>query len=170
MSLMGPSLMAQTVTSESKVFAEAKLLQIEKMDIPLDLKSIEGQLRENVVDVIIHSKNHMPVFSQVKPAVTTNNHKSFHGLNIKILTLADKDFYSLQMFYYNWTTNKSDKKLKKKISKYNVLNELRFATYEILLGKQWVLDNKDKIEKRNFERIIVIRKIIESQKKLTPKK
>lgn len=165
------SVMAQTTTEEMKEFAEANYLQIDHLEVPKGIQRVEEQLRENVIDVIIHSKTHMPIFAQKRVDGYSKNYKKFYGLNIKILPiLGDDDFYSLQLFYFNWTTNKFDKKLVKKISKYNVLNELRFATYEILLGKQWVLDHKDQIESRNFERIQAVREVIAEQVRQKKKK
>ena len=163
--------MSQTTTPEMKEFADANYLQIDQLEVPKGIKRVEEQLRENVIDVIIHSKTHMPIFAQKRDKGYSQNYKKFYGINIKILPIAnDEDFYSLSLFYYNWTTNKFDKKLVKKISKYNVLNELRFATYEILMGKQWVLDHKDKIESRNFDRIQAVRQVITEQDKLIKKK
>jgi hypothetical protein len=169
--LFAETLMAQTTTAEMKEFGEANYLQLDELDVPKGIKRVEDQLRENVIDVIIHSKTHMPIFAQKRPDGYSKSYKKFYGLNIRILPiLQDDDFYSLQLFYFNWTTNKFDKKLVKKISKYNVLNELRFATYEILLGKQWVLDHKDEIESRNFERIQAVREVISEQERLKKKK
>lgn len=169
--LFTESLMAQSTTAEMKEFAEANYLQLDELDVPKGIKRVEDQLRENVIDVIIHSKTHMPIFAQKRPDGYSKNYKKFFGLNVRILPiLKDDDFYSLQLFYFNWTTNKFDKKLTKKISKYNVLNEMRFATYEILLGKQWVLDHKDEIESRNFERIQAVREVISEQERLKKKK
>lgn len=165
------SVLAQTTTPEMKEFADANYLQIDRIDVPKGIQRVEEQLRENVIDVIIHSKTHMPIFAQKREEGYSKNYKKFYGLNIKILPiLGDEDFYSLELFYFNWTTNKFDKKLVKKISKYNVLNELRFATYEMLLGKQWVLDHKDHIESRNFERIQAVREVVTEQEKLRKKK
>ena len=162
--LMTVTVMAQTSTPEMKEFSEANYLQIDELEVPKGIQRVEQQLRENVIDVIIHSKTHMPIFAQKREKGYSQNYKKFYGINIKILPiLKDEDFYMLNLFYYNWTTNKFDKKLEKKISKYNVLNELRFATYEILMGKQWVQDNKDKIENRNFERIQAVRQVITEQ-------
>jgi hypothetical protein len=162
---------AQTTTTEMKEFADASYLQIDQLDVPKGIKRVEDQLRENVIDVILHSKTHIPIFAQKREKGYSKNYKKFYGLNIRILPIVgDEDFYSLQLFYYNWTTNKYDKKLVKKISKYNVLNELRFATYEILLGKQWVQDNKENIEKRNFERIQDVRKVVNDLERVQKKK
>lgn len=161
----------QTTTAEMKEFADANYLQIDHLDVPKGIKRIEDQLRENVIDVILHSKTHVPIFVQKREEGYSKNYKKFYGINIRILPIiGDDDFYSLQLFYYNWTTNKYDKKLVKKISRYNVLNELRFATYEILLGKQWVVDNKENIEKRNFERIQDVRKVIKDLENARKKK
>ena len=159
-------LWAQTTTAEKKEFSDGSYLQIDQLDVPKGIKRVEEQLRENVIDVILHSKVHSPIFAQKRPEGYSKDYKKFYGLNIRILPIiGDEDFYSLQLFYYNWTTNKFDKKLVKKISRYNVLNELRFATYEIILGKQWVLDHKDQIESRNFERIQAVREVLADNEK-----
>lgn len=162
---------AQKTTEEMKEFANGSYLQIDNLDVPKGIKRVEEQLRENVIDVIIHSKIHMPIFAQKRPAGYSKEYKKFYGINIRILPIiGDEDFYSLQLFYYNWTTNKFDKKLVKKISRYNVLNELRFATYEIIMGKQWVMDHKDQIENRNFERIQAVRDVISQNERMRKKK
>lgn len=161
----------EEASSEMKEFSDGNYLQIDEIDIPEGLSRIEDQLRENVIDVIIHSKTHMPIFAQKRPEGYSANYKKFHGMNVRILPLKDEeDFYSLKLFYFNWTTNKFDKNLTRKISKYNVLNELRMATYEILLGKQWVVDNKEKIESRNFDRILAVRQVIDQNARLKKKK
>lgn len=161
----------EEVTPEMKEFSEGNFLQIDQMDVPEGLRRIEDQLKENVIDVTIHSKTHMPIFAQKRPEGYSQNYKKFYGMNIRILPIkGDEDFYSLQMFYFNWTTNKFDKKIVRKISKYNVLNELRMATYEMLLGKKWVLDNKEKIEARNFNRIEAVREVIAQNARLKKKK
>ncbi len=153
-------------TPEKKEFAEASYLQIDQLDVPKGIKRVEDQLRENVIDVIIHSKTHMPIFAQKREEGYSKDYKKFYSLNIRILPIkGDDDFFSLQLFYFNWTTNKFDKRLVRKISRYNVLNELRIATYEILLGKHWVMDHKDEIESRNFNRIQAVREVLNEQEK-----
>jgi hypothetical protein len=73
--------------------------------------------------------------------------------------------YVVKLFYYNWTTNKYDKTITKRISKYNILNEMRFAMYELILGPGIVRENRDTIERKNFERIQAVRQGIEEQEK-----
>lgn len=139
-------------------FKESKFLQIEKLDIPKELSRIADQIRQNTLDVIITSKTHTPVYAQKVEAGYSDSYKKFHGLDIQIVPIpGQEDFYSLSFFYYNWTNRKFDKRLRKKISKYNVLNELRFGVYEVLLGKNFVDDHKDEIEKQNYERIQAVR-------------
>ena len=169
--LITHSAFSQTTIDEMKAFQDSNYLQIDQINVPEGLNKIENQIRENVIDVIIHSKTHQPIFAQKRPEGYSASYKKFHGLDITINPIGgDADFYSLQLFYYNWTTNKFDKKLTRKISKYNVLNELRFSTYELLLGKKWVTDNKDKIEQRNFDRIQAVKEVIDEQEKNKKKK
>lgn len=158
-------------TRESKEFNETKFLQVDEIDIPKELRRIEDQIKENAVDVIIHSKTHSPVFAQKREEGYSASYKKFHGLKIKIFPISEEsDFYSLQLFYFNWTTNKFDKKLKRRISKFNVLNELRFAVYEILLGEHWIRENREKIEKENFDRIQAVRKGISENRIISKKR
>ena len=139
-------------------FKETKFLQIDQLDVPAELKRIEGQIRQNALDVIISSKTHTPVYAQKRVSGYSESYKKFHGLEVQIVPIPnEQDFYSLNFFYYNWTNRKFDKRLRRRISKYNVLNELRFALYELLLGKQFVFDHKDEIEKQNFDRISAVR-------------
>jgi hypothetical protein len=150
----------------TKEFKESKFLQIDSLDLPIELKKIEDDVKQNLVDVIIHSRTHTPVFSQKRESGYTDSYKKFHGLKVEISPYKDIiDFYYLKLFYYNWTTNKFDKTLTRKISKYNVLNEVRFALYELLLGKEFVNEHKDEIEKQNFDRIQDVREAINIQKK-----
>jgi len=152
-------------------FKETAFLQIDALDVPAELLRIEEQLKQNAIDVIITSRTHTPVFAQKQPNGYSESYKKFNGLKIQIVPIPNEaDFYSLTLDYYNWTTRKYDKKLRKRISKYNVLNEMRFATYEILLGESFVKRNYDKLEKLNFQRIQAIRKFVEQQERDARKK
>ncbi len=147
-------------------FKESKFLQLDTISLPPELIKIEDEIKQNLIDVIIHSRTHTPVFSQKREDGYNESYKKFHGLKVKISSLPDApDFYHLHLFYYNWTTNKFDKKLTKKISKYNVLNESRFGLFELLLGKKFVKDHKDELEKQNFDRIQDVRQAVTIQKK-----
>jgi hypothetical protein len=42
---------------------------------------------------------------------------------------------------------------------------MRFGLYELLLGKQYIIDNKDSLEKQNFDRIQAVRKTVEEREK-----
>lgn len=147
-------------------FKNTKFLQVDPLEIPPELKIIEDQIKQNAVDVIIHSRTHTPMYAQKRELGYTEAYKKFHGLRVQIYPIQGvNDAYSLNLFYYNWTTNKYDKKLTRRISKYNVLNELRFALYELLLGKKFVQDHRDSIEKQSFDRIQAVREAVNAQKK-----
>lgn len=147
-------------------FKEAKFLQVDSLKIPKELARIEEQIKQNAIDVVINSRTHTPVFAQKLPKGYTESYTKFHGLQVEIVPIPkEEDFYSLNFFYYNWTNRKVDKRLKVRISKYNVLNEMRFGLYELLLGKQYVIDNKDMLEKQNFDRIQAVRKTVEEKEK-----
>jgi septal ring factor EnvC (AmiA/AmiB activator) len=147
-------------------FKEAKFLQVDSLKIPKELTRIEEQIKQNAIDVVIHSRTHTPVFAQKLPKGYTESYTKFHGLQVEIVPIPkDEDFYSLNFFYYNWTNRKVDKRLSIRISKYNVLNEMRFGLYELLLGKQYIIDNKDALEKQNFDRIQAVRKTVEEREK-----
>jgi hypothetical protein len=157
------------LTDEEQVtqeFKESKFIQIDSIDLPPELKKIEDEIKQNLVDVVIHSRSHTPIFSQKREDGYNESYKKFHGLKTEIYPLTDSpEFYSLKLFYYNWTTNKFDKKLVRRISKYNILNEVRFALYELLLGKDFVKEHKDEIEKQNFDRIQDVRSAVNLQRK-----
>lgn len=154
-------------TNESaEEFKESKFIQIDPVDIPEELKVIEDQIAQNSIDVIILSGKHTVVYSQKREEGYNKNFKDFYGLKVSVYPLKNEPgLFGLKLFYYNWITNKFDKSLTKKISKYNVLNELRFAMYELFFGKSFVHDNKDALEKKNFDRIQAVRKMVEEQKK-----
>ncbi len=151
-------------------FKETKFLQVDKIHVPKELEMIEEQIKQNVVDVILVSQTHTPVYIQKREGYT-DNYKKFFGLQVNISpSSAKNDYFDVGYFYYNWTTNKFDKSLFKRISKYNVINELRFGVYEILFGKEYVKKNKDVIDLQNYERIQAVRKAIATQKRLDKKK
>jgi hypothetical protein len=163
----------ETTEAEDTVseFKETKFLQIDKVDIPKELQRIEAQIKQNAMDVIISSKTHTPVYAQKRDTGYSESYKKFHGLDIQIVPIpGEQDFFSLTYFYYNWTNRKFDKHLRRRISKYNVLNEMRFGLYELLLGKKFVEDHKDEIEKQNFDRIQAVRENEESQARIDRKK
>ena len=151
-------------------FKETKFLQIDKLDIPKELSRIEEQIRQNATDVIISSKTHTPVYAQKRESGYSDSYKKFYGLEVQIVPIPNEpDFFALNYFYYNWVTRKYDKRLRKRISKYNVLNEMRFGLYELLLGKKFVDEHKDEIEKQNYDRIQAVREGEEVQKRLDRK-
>lgn len=150
-----------------KNFKETKFLQVDQLDLPEELKKIEEQLRQNLVDVIILSKTHTPVYAQKREDGYTDQYKKFHSANLIISKIPNvEDYYALKISYKNWTTNKFDKSITKRISKYNVLNESRFAMFELLLGREVVQKHRDVLELENFKRIQAVRQSIEEQKKI----
>jgi hypothetical protein len=156
----------QAIEESAKDFKESKFLQVDAVSLPPELKKIEDEIKQNLIDVIIHSRTHTPMFSQKREEGYSESYKKFHGLNLEISPIVDaQDFYYMHFFYYNWTTNKFDKKLTRRISKYNVLNEIRFALYELLISKEFVKEHKDEIDKQNFDRIQDVREAVSAQKK-----
>ena len=148
-------------------FKGTQFLQLDKLAIPKELKNIEEEIRQNVVDTIIASKTHTQVFSETREAGYTSSYTRFFGLNIEMVEdEKDKDYENIRLFYYNWTTNSADKEIKRKISKFNLLNELRFAILELLNGADYVKDNYDNIQRQNFDRIKSIRNTILERKRL----
>lgn len=169
--ILSNELYGKDALADKKVTEDAKFLQVDEIDIPIELKKIEDQIKENAIDVIIYSKTHSPVFAQKRQDGYSESYKNFYGLQVRILPISNvNDFYSLQLLYFNWTTNKFDKRLKRQISKYNVLNELRFAVYEVINGESWVKKNRDKIERENFDRIQAVRKALVENKQIIKKK
>jgi hypothetical protein len=147
-------------------FKETKFLQIDPFEIPKELKVIENQIAQNTFDVIILTGKYTLSYSEKRPEGYNKNYRNFFGLKISILPLKENaSDYVVKLLYYNWTTNKYDKTLTKKISKYNILNEMRFAMYELILGPAIVNENRDIIERKNFERIQAVRQTIEEQEK-----
>lgn len=143
-------------------FKETLFLQLDSITFPNELKRIEGELRQNVIDVILTSNTHSPVFAKKRVEGYSTSYTKFFGLKVTITPMAsESDYYAIKFFYYNWTTNKYDKELVKKISKFNVLNDMRFALFELLNGKDYVKKNYDKLQKENYERIQDLRKIEE---------
>lgn len=154
---------------QQEVVAEFKgtqFLQLDKLVIPKVLESIDDEIKQNVIDTILASKTHTQIFAQTRKEGYTSSYTKFFGLNVEIEEdLKDKNYFNLKLFYYNWTTNNSDKEIKRKIGKYNLLNELRFAIFELLNGSDYVKENYDKIQRMNYERIKSIREMIEENKK-----
>ncbi len=154
------------MNENAEEFHKTKLIQVDSFEIPKELKAIEDQISQNVIDAIILDGSHSVVYSQKREEGYNKNFKNFYGLKVSIFPIAGKDdSFSLKLFYYNWTTNKYDKTVVNAISKYNVLNELRFSLFELFKGKVFVRENKDELERKNFERIQIVRKMIEEQKK-----
>jgi len=144
-------------------FKETKFLQVEKIKLPKELKVIEEQIRQNAVDVILISNTHTPIYLKRRDELT-EQYKKFYSLELQIDPFPSrKDSYQVHYFYFNWTTNKFDKHLYKIISKYNVVNEIRFGIYELLFGKDYVVKNKDIIDIQNYQRIQAVRKAIAEQ-------
>lgn len=147
-------------------FNETRFLSLEKIYTPKELNVITDELNQNAIDVIILSGTHSLVYNtQMNDAGQTKQYKNFYGLKVEILPLPSKDSkYSLRLFYYNWLSKKYDKKLYKEISKYNVLNELRFALYKLFKGSKFIEENQEMIEKSNYDRIQAVAKTIEERK------
>lgn len=151
-------------------FKDTKFLQVDRITIPKELKNIEEQIRQNIMDVIFLSKLYTPVYSQ-KLNGYSDSYKKFYGLQVRIDPIAgENDSYLLDYFFYNWTTNKEDKTLRKKISKYNVLNEVRIRIFQLMFGKEYVEKNKDRIDVQNYDRIQEVRKSIAEQAQIIKKK
>ena len=163
---------AEVVTNQAKTdetieeFNETRFISLEKIYTPKELNVITDELTQNTIDVIILSGTHSLVYNtQMNDAGQTKQYKNFYGLKIEILPLPEKDSkYSLRLFYYNWLSKKYDKKLYKEISKYNVLNELRFALYKLFKGSKFIEENQEMIEKSNYDRIQAVAKTIEDRK------
>lgn len=148
-------------------FKGTQFLQLDKLVIPKELQNIEEEIRQNAVDTIIASKTHTQVFSETREAGYTSSYTRFFGLNIEMKEdEKDKDYENIRLFYYNWTTNSADKEIKRKISKFNLLNELRFAILELLNGTDYVKDNYDNIQRQNYARIKSIRNTLLEKKRL----
>lgn len=139
-------------------FEGSKFLQIDKIALPNELEKIKDQINQNMLDIILSTRTHTSVFAQKYEEGYTKKYKNFYGLEVSLKNSSKEDYYDLEIFYYNWTTNKFDKKLQRMISVYNVLNEIRFAMYETLLGSDFVKEHKDEIEAQNYNRIQTIRK------------
>lgn len=155
----------QVANDQAKEFAESKFIQVDPLSIPKELSSIDKQITQNAIDVIILISGHTVIYSQKLEEEYTEKYKQFFGLSISIFPIANQpDYFSLKLKYYNWTTTRFDKGLTKKISKYNVLNELRFALYGLFKGKKYVEKNQEKIELENYERITSIRNNFEEDK------
>lgn len=151
-------------------FKNTSFLQVENVKFPKELDSISQQIQQNISDVVLLSNTHTLVFAQKKEEYT-KSYKKFYSLQIRIdPSVKDRDQFEVSFFYFNWTTNKMDKTLYRRISKFNVVNELRFGVYEILLGKDYVKKNKDVLDLQNYERIQDINKSIIEQKKAKKKK
>lgn len=149
-----------------KEFRGTRFLQLDKVTLTDELKKNEDELTQNVIDSIISSKTHTHIFSQRRPEGYSSAYTNFYGIEVELKeSPTDSTKLDLRIFYYNWTTNKSDKEIKKQISKFNVLNELRFSLYELLNGKDFVRDNYNRIQRHNFNRIKSIRQIVEEKEK-----
>lgn len=163
-----PEVEKKTLEQQATVrdFKSTQFLQLDSILFPSELKIIEEEMKQNVVDVILSSNTHTPIFAQKREEGYTTSYTKFFGLKVTISPYArDANFYALKLFYYNWTTNKHDKEILRKISKFNVLNDIRFSIYELLNGKDYVRDNYDKIQKENFERIQGLRKVVEANER-----
>lgn len=152
-------------------FKESKFIQIDEAIVPKELKTIEPQIIQSAIDVIILASNHTMIYSQTKEEGYNENYKKFYGLKIAITSPGETaDFFNLKLHYYNWTTTTYDKHINKKIYKYNVLNELRFALYELFKGEKYVKDHREEIEKQNYNRIQSIRESVATQERIERKK
>lgn len=163
-----PEVEKKTLEQQATVrdFKSTQFLQLDSIYFPPELKIIEEEMKQNVVDVILSSNTHTPIFAQKREEGYTTSYTKFFGLKMTITPYArDANFYALKLFYYNWTTNKHDKEILRKISKFNVLNDIRFSIYELLNGKDYVRNNYDKIQKENFERIQGLRKVVEENER-----
>lgn len=149
-----------------KEFRGTRFLQLDKLILNDELKKHEDEFSQNIIDSVISSKTHTHIFSQRRPEGYSSAYTNFYGIEIELKeSPTDPSKLDLRLFYYNWTTNKSDKELKKQISKFNVLNELRFSLYELLNGKDFVRDNYNRIQRHNYNRIKAIRQIVEEKEK-----
>ncbi len=158
------------INDSAEEFKSSKFIQLDPIHIPNELKVIDDQIVQNATDVIIISGKHTVVYAQKKEEGYTKSYKDFYGLDVAIIPVENEpNIFLLKIFYYNWLTSKFDKKISKRISKYNVLNELRFALYELFFGETFVRENKDALEKKNFERIQAVSKMVEDQKKMLKK-
>ena len=104
----------ETTEAEDAIndFKDTKFIQIDKLDIPEDIKRIEEQIRQNAIDVIVNTKTHTLIYAQKREKGYSETYKKFHGLEIQITKIPnDQDFFSLHFFYYNWTSLKFDKHL-----------------------------------------------------------
>lgn len=163
-----PEVEKKTLEQQETVrdFKSTQFLQLDSVAFPQELKIIEEEMKQNVVDVILSSNTHTPIFAQKREEGYTTSYTKFFGLKMTITPYSrDSNFYALKLFYYNWTTNKHDKEILRKISKFNVLNDIRFSIYELLNGKDYVRNNYDKIQKENFERIQGLRKVVEENER-----
>jgi hypothetical protein len=143
-------------------FKETQFLQLDSLTFPPELKSIEEELKQNIVDVILSSKTHTPIFAKQREDGYSASYTKFYGLKVTLNPMpTEANFYEMRLFYYNWTTNKYDKELVRKISKFNVLNDTRFAIFELLNGKDYVRNNYDKLQKQNYSQIQILRKNVE---------
>lgn len=154
-------------SDHAKEFLDTKFIQLDQLNIPNELETISKQITQNAIDVIILASGHSVIYSQKMEEGYTEKFKHFYGLTITISPVkSQSDIFSLNLKYYNWTTIRFDKNLRKNISKYNVLNELRFSLYELFKGKQFINENKEALEQESYERITSIRKTIEEEKLL----
>lgn len=152
-------------------FKSANFLQVDPFEIPSELKVIENQISQNAIDVIILTGKYTVSYSEKRPEGYNKNYKNFFGVRISIYPVSKESTeYSLKLHYYNWVTNKYDKVITKRISKYNVLNEMRFAMYDLILGSDFVRENRDTLERKNFERIQAVREMVEDQARREKKK
>lgn len=145
-------------------FKGTQFLQLDSIAFPAELKRVEEELKQNIVDVILSSNTHTPIFAKKREDGYSASYTKFYGLKVFITPLEkSSDFYQLRLFYYNWTTNKYDKEITRKISKFNVLNDMRFAIYELLNGKDFVRNNYDRLQRENFARVQNLRRLIEEK-------
>ena len=158
--------MAEKIDSIEE-FKETRHISIDKIYLPKELKIIEEEISQNAIDVIILSGTHNLVFNILyNKEGYLKTYKNFYSLKIEILPHSTSDgHFLLNLFYYNWTTKKEDHRLTIKISKYNVLNELRMNLYRLFKGKNFVESKKEELEKSNYERIQAVAKSIEDKKR-----
>lgn len=148
-------------------FKETRQIIIDKIFLPKELKIIEEEVSQNAIDVIILSGTHNLVFNaQFNENGHLKTFKNFYSLKIEINEHPTSDgFFLLRLYYYNWLTKKEDHRLIRKISKYNVLNELRMNLYQLFKGKNFVETKKESLEKSNYERIQAVAQSIEEKKR-----
>lgn len=146
-------------------FKETKYIHIEKISVPKEFKSIEDQIKQNIIDVILLSKKFTPVYSD-KKALNRETHKNFYSINFELKPILKTDDYTAVFYMYNWISIKNRKRMYVRMSRFSLLNDIRFGVFELLFGKAYVVNNRDVIDIQNYERIQAVRKSNLEQKRI----